>query len=106
MEKSRLDFLREAVASNPHDTFARYGLAMELAKTAPDEAWEHFSFLLTNYPDYSATYFQAGMFLSGQGKTEDARQVLAKGIEVARQQGNKHALSELQAAYDEISSEL
>jgi tetratricopeptide (TPR) repeat protein len=106
MDKSRLDFLREAVASNPHDPFARYGLAMELAKGAPHEAWEHFSFLLDHHPDYSATYYQAGMFLSGQGKREDARRILAKGIEVTRQQGKKHALSELQAAYDEISDEL
>ncbi len=104
MEKSRLEFLRETVQNKPDDTFARYGLAMELSKYGdPAEAWQHFDYLLTHYPDYSPTYFQAGAFLVSQKRREEARKVLAKGIEVTARQGNLHAQSELQAAFDQLA---
>ncbi len=104
MENNRLKFLEETLRANPGDTFARYALAMELSNSAqPADAWQHFDYLLTHHPDYSATYFQAGRFLARQGRSEEAQKVLSKGIEVTRRQGNLHAQSELQAALDELS---
>lgn len=105
MEKSRLEFLQEALNNNPDDAFVRYALAMELTKSAPEEAWPHFDYLLTRHPEYSATYYQAGIFLWKQGRREEAQKVLAQGIAVTRRQGNQHAQSELQAALDELTSE-
>ncbi len=105
MDPSRVEFLRQALASDPGNTFARYGLALELAKYGdPKEAWEQFDYLLTHCPDYSPTYYQAGMFLISQGRRDEARKILARGIEVARHLGNLHAQSELQAALDQLSS--
>lgn len=107
MAKDRLEFLRDIVQKKPDDTFARYGLAMELSKSGdPAEAWEHFEYLLTHHPDYSAAYYQAGMFLLRQGRREEARKVLAQGVEVTRRQSNLHAQSELQSALDELESEM
>lgn len=103
--KSRLEFLTEALRRNPDDAFTRYALALEWAKSAPQEAWQHFDYLLAHHPDYAATYYQAGMFLLGQGRREEARQVLTKGIEVTRRQGKQHAQSELQAALDDLDDE-
>lgn len=104
MEQSRLEFLREAINNNPNDTFARYGLAIELSKYGDsEEAWEHFNYLLTHHPDYFPVYYQAGMFLINQGRCEEAGKVLAKGIEVTGRLGNLHAQSELQAALDQLS---
>jgi len=105
MEESRLEFLREAVLAKPNDTFVRYGLAMELSNLGKhEEAWQHFNYLLAHHPDYSPAYFHAGAFLAKQGRLEEARNVLAKGIEVAGRQGNLHAQSELQAALDQLAS--
>lgn len=104
-EKTRLEFLQEALLHNPEDAFARYALALEVAKTAPEEAWMHFEYLLTRHPEYSATYYQAGMFLLKQGRREEAQKVLAQGVEVTRRQGKQHAQSELQAALDELGAE-
>jgi hypothetical protein len=103
--KSRRDFLTEALRTNPDDPFTRYALALELASSAPAEAWSHFECLLAHHPDYSATYYQAGAFLLKQGRRAEARQVLAKGIEVTRRQGKQHALSELQAALEELEND-
>jgi len=102
VEKSRREFLEDAVGQDPDNTFARYGLAMELAKTDPGTAWTHFEHLLKHHPEYTATYYQAGMFLLNQGRTEEAGKVLSAGVEAAGRQGNKHAQSELQAALDEL----
>ena len=105
-EKNRREFLEEALRQNPGNTFARYGLAMELAKTEPEAAWSHFEYLLTRHPEYSATYYQAGMFLLSQGRRDDARKVLAAGVDVAGRQGKQHAQHELQAALDDLESRL
>ena len=105
-EKSRQEFLEEAVRANPDNTFARYGLALELSKGEPASAWTHFEYLLLHQPDYAATYYQAGTFLINQGRLEEARKVLATGIEVTGRQGKQHAQHELQAALDELDSRL
>jgi len=105
IEKTRREFLEEALAQNPENAFARYGLAMELAKTDPAAAWGHFDNLLQYHPEYSATYYQAGILLIKENRREEARRVLAAGIEIACRQGNRHAQGELQAALDDLNDE-
>ncbi len=103
MDKSRVDFLRETLQSDPANAFIRYGLALELSQYGePDEAWQHFEYLLNRHPEYSATYYQAGAFLMNQGRLEEAQKIFSKGIEVTGRQGNLHAQSELQAALDKL----
>ncbi|MFZ0960971.1 MAG: hypothetical protein WAO35_08695 [Terriglobia bacterium] len=102
-EKTRRDFLEEALRQDPHNTFARYGLALELAKTEPAAAWTHFEYLLLNHPEYSATYAQAGAFLIKQGRTDEARKVFAAGVEVTGRQHKEHAQAELKAALDDLN---
>ena len=101
-EKTRRQFLEEALQQDPDNTFARYGLALELAKTEPASAWTHFDYLLVHHPDYAATYYQAGRFLLAQGRIAEARKVLAAGVEVTGRQAKQHAQRELQAALDDL----
>ncbi len=101
-EKTRREFLEEALRQDPDNTFARYGLALDLAKTEPGTAWSHFEYLLTHHSEYAAAYYQAGMFLLSQGRSDEARKVLAAGVEVTGRQGKQHAQHELQAALDEL----
>ena len=102
-EKTRIEFLQETLNSSPDNAFVRYGLAMELASSAePQLAWQHFEYLLAHHPEYSATYYQAGKFLANQGRREEAKAVLTKGIEVTGRQGNLHAQSELQTALADL----
>jgi len=101
MENDRVQFLRQALEAMPDDAFTRYALAVDLANSGQnEEAWQHFEYLLARHPDYSATYYQASMFLLKQGRREEAREALAKGIEVTGRQGNSHAQKQLQAALD------
>jgi len=103
MDNERLQFLRDSISANPGDTFARYGLAVELARGGqPEEAWEHFQYLLEQHPDYAPAYYQAGLLLVDQGRSEDARRVLTQGVELTRRLGQKHAESELTAALESL----
>jgi len=102
-DNGRRKFLEDVVRQQPDDTFARYGLAMELINTEPTVAWTHFSYLLERHAEYAPTYYQAGAFLAKQGRLEEARKVLTTGLEVTGRQGNRHAQSELQAALDDLN---
>jgi tetratricopeptide (TPR) repeat protein len=105
MDNERVQFLRNSISVNPGDTFARYALALELTRGGQSgEAWEHFQYLLDHHADYAPTYYQAGNLLANQGRGEEARAVLLRGIEVTRRLGQKHAESELQAALEAVDS--
>jgi tetratricopeptide (TPR) repeat protein len=96
-----MEVLKAMVAQNPADAFARYGLAMELVKTAQlESAVLEFRALLEHNPNYAAAYFHGGQALEKLGDVEQARQFYEKGVEVTGRTGDQHARSELQAALD------
>jgi predicted Zn-dependent protease len=95
--------LREILALDPKNSFARYGLAMELAGLGEtDAAIGEFDTLLTDDPNYTAGYFMAAQTLAGAGRTPQAIARLRDGVASAKRTNNHHALSEMQAMLDEI----
>jgi len=103
-EMNRLEMLTQFLQQNPNDAFARYGLAMEYSNMGQTEtAMEQFNKLLELHPDYTNGYFMAAQTLVKAGRAEDAKQMLATGIESAKRTGNRHALSEMSGMLDELS---
>ncbi len=95
--------LKEILALDPKNSFARYGIAMELAGSGETaEALAEFDTLLANDPDYTAGYFMAAQTLATAGRTPEAIARLKAGIDCAARSGNRHALSEMQAMLDEL----
>lgn len=95
--------LREILALDPKNSFARYGIAMELAgQGQTDEALKEFDTLLANDPDYTAAYFMAAQTLANAGQRPKAIEQLKAGISCAARTGNRHALSEMQGMLDEL----
>jgi predicted Zn-dependent protease len=95
--------LKEILALDLKNSFARYGLAMELAKGGETEAaLGEFGTLLQNDPEYTAGYFMAAQTLATAGRTAEAIGQLKAGIASAARSGNHHALSEMQAMLDEL----
>jgi predicted Zn-dependent protease len=95
--------LREILALDPKNSFARYGVAMELAgRGDTDEALAEFDTLLANDPDYTAGFFMSAQTLATAGRTTEAIARLKAGIASAERSGNRHALSEMQAMLDEL----
>jgi tetratricopeptide (TPR) repeat protein len=99
MATNRLDILRQMVAQDPANSFARYGLAMEYANTgAWEQAAAEFESLIQSDGNYSAAYFHGGQALEKLGRIEQARAVYEKGIEVTAQKGDAHTRAEIEAA--------
>ena len=97
--------LKEILAMDPRNSFARYGIAVELAnRNEIDAAMTEFDTVLANDPDYTAGYFMAAQTLSKAGRTTEAIDRLKAGISCAARSGNRHALSEMQAMLDELNS--
>jgi tetratricopeptide (TPR) repeat protein len=99
MPDSRLDLLKNMVAQNPADSFARYGLAMECARTGNlEQAMEEYRALLALNPDYAAAYYHGGQTLEKLGRPDEARALYRQGIETTTRTGDLHTRSELEAA--------
>jgi predicted Zn-dependent protease len=95
--------LKEILALDPKNSFARYGVAMELAGSGQtDAALAEFDTLLANDPDYTAGFFMSAQTLATAGRTTEAIARLKAGIASAERNGNRHALSEMQAMLDEL----
>ncbi len=101
----KLALLTEILTQNPADTFARYGLAMELiAQNRTDDGLAEFDKLIAQSPDYVPAYQMSAQTLAKLGRTEEALARLHNGIAAANRTGNQHALAEMDALRDELSS--
>lgn len=95
--------LREILELDSKNSFARYGLAMELAgRGETAAAVGEFNTLLENDPGYTAGYFMAAQTLANAGRAAEAIGRLKAGIASAARSGNTHAQSEMQAMLDEL----
>ena len=56
--------------------------------------------LLEHNPNYAAGYFHGGQTLEKLGRTDDAKALYRKGIDITTATGDLHTRSELQAALD------
>jgi len=99
----RLALLTEILATNPDDSFARYGLAMEYSKAGQiDEAIQEFKTLIEKNPDYTPAYFMAAQALANASRIDEAKRWLVDGISSARRTNNTHAQSEMTAMLEEL----
>lgn len=93
--------LEQMLAQDPANTFARYGLAMELVKAGDLAAAVHeFRALIERNPEYAAAYFHGGQTLEKLGDVDAARSMYRDGIAVTARTGDHHTRGELQAALD------
>lgn len=96
--------LKEILAQEPNNSFARYGLAMELAGLGEtDAALAEFSNLLASDPNYTAAYFMSAQTLADAGRAAEAIERLNFGIACATRSGNSHAVSKMQTMLDDLN---
>src|SRR5947209_20287010 len=99
MATNRLEVLKQMVAQDPNNSFARYGLAMEYANSGqPAEAVAEFGTLLEHDRDYAAAYYHGGQALEKLGRVEDTGTMSEHGIEASTRKGDLHTRSEIEAA--------
>jgi len=99
MATNRVDMLKQMLSEDPNNTFARYGLAMELMKSGDfAQAIAEFNNLLGHDDTYAAAYYHGGQAHEKLGHVEEARRLYEKGIEVTTRKGDGHTRAELEAA--------
>ena len=99
----RLQMLEKLVADGSSDPFHHYALALEYKSAGePELALGRFQLLREAHPDYLPTYLLAGSLLVELDRGAEARPWFVQGLEVARQQGNAKALSELEEALSDL----
>jgi tetratricopeptide (TPR) repeat protein len=97
--------LNEILELDPTNAFARYGLAMELnSQGKPDAALAEFDTLIGHNPDYVPAYQMSAQTLAKLGRSEEAVNRLHEGIAAANRTGNQHALAEMEAMREDLSS--
>lgn len=102
-EQTRLEMLKEILSQDPANKLARYGLAMEYSSAGEtDQSISEFKKLIEQDPQYANAYFMAAQTLQRAERTDEAKEMLARGIAAAQGSGNKHAESEMQAMLDEL----
>jgi len=98
---SRIETLKQFLASDPSDDFSEYALALEFEKTGlRKDAISHFENILKRNPSYLAAYYQAGRVYEAEKNFSKAAALYEKGMEIARQQGNTKTLNELRTAFE------
>ena len=100
----RIHSLKELLEESPKDSFLRHAMAMELQKVGADnEAITMLESLLQDAPDYVGSYYQLGKLLEKNGKDKEAIYYYEKGMEKAKQAGEKRTYNELRSALEELS---
>jgi tetratricopeptide (TPR) repeat protein len=100
---SRREQLESMLAESPEDTFLRYALAMELSNEDEHErSLELHAELMKDDPPYVPSFFMSGQQLSELDRIEEARKILAEGIEQAKVQGDTHAAGEMTQFLDSL----
>ncbi|WP_259067651.1 heme biosynthesis protein HemY [Mucilaginibacter sp. X4EP1] len=104
MQISRLEKLLEFIKSEPDDPFLKYALATEYLRiNQTDKALSYYEDLINNHPNYTGTYYHLGKLYEALNRKDDALRTYETGIKITREQRDNHALSELQAVYNELS---
>jgi Tfp pilus assembly protein PilF len=99
----RIAKIKEFLVANPADNFLRHALALEYLKLGEDAAArELFEAILTVSPEYVGSYYHLAKLLEKMEVRELAIEWYEKGMAAAKQAGDNHAYSELQAAYEDL----
>ncbi|GAB5522942.1 MAG: hypothetical protein Roseis2KO_08140 [Roseivirga sp.] len=106
MNEARLTLLKTYLQEDPNDPFNYYAIATEYLQQAPETAKEYFDQLLSDFPDYLATYFHAAQLYVDYEDYEKAEVIYKAGIALAQRQENAKTLRELQTAYQNLLFEM
>lgn len=93
---SRREQLTQMLQSDVNDIFLNYALAMAMLSEGDDDAGiNQLQRVIEINPEYVPAHFQKGQALARAGRTEEAREVLQRGILVARKVRDHHAEGEM-----------
>lgn len=95
MNTDRISQLQAFYDEDPKDPFNIYCLATEYKDYDQTKAWEYYTELLKNHPDYLPTYYHAAELMIDKDEIDEAEKIIDQGISLAIKQNNQLALREL-----------
>lgn len=101
----RIQQLQAFLQEDPNDPFLLYSLALEFVVEQPAEADRQFSDLLKRFPDYLPTYYQAALLKIHFAHIDQAKEILQRGVALAKQQLNMKTANELRHLLDGVEDE-
>lgn len=100
----RIKQIQEFLKSSPHDSFLKHALALEYIKLGDDiTAQKIFEELLHVEPGYVGSYYHLGKLLERLNENDKAIEWYEKGMLLAKEKGEQHALGELRGALEELT---
>ena len=100
---NRLESLLNLLKKEPEDSFLLYGVALEyMSANNFEDAEEYFKKLLTNDSGYVPAYMQYAQLKEKQNDMESTKDLYKKGIQIAKETGDKHAAKEMEDFLDEL----
>lgn len=96
---NRINQLLAFLEEDPNDAFTIYALAMEYTKTDIEKALFYYEQLIKNHTNYTGTYYHLAQLYADLGEVKEAQKIYKEGIEVCKQENDKHALQELEKTY-------
>jgi predicted Zn-dependent protease len=103
---ARLEKLQDLLALDPSDSFTRYAIGLEFAKAEKyAEAIRTLEELRERDSSYVPTYYMLAGYYHHTGDDASAKLIYQEGISIARNTGDRHAMSELQSALAGLDDE-
>lgn len=104
MQNDRLSKLLEFLKADAADPFVLYAIATEYNVLNDTENALHYYLRLTaEHPDYVGTYYHLAKLYERTGTLDKAISTYQTGMVKAQAKRDMHALSELRAAYHEVT---
>jgi len=104
MQNDRLSKLMEFLEADAADPFILYAIATEYNTNGDNEnALSYYLRLTSEHPDYVGTYYHLGKLYEKVGAREQAVSTYQTGMQKAQMKRDMHALSELRAAFQELT---
>lgn len=106
MSNPKLDTFRAMVQKNPGNALARFGLANEALKAGEwEEAREQLEVYLASHDDEGNGYGRLAEALVQLGRTDEAKEVLRRGIAASLRFGHPTMAGEFEARIEELDEE-
>lgn len=105
MNQERVKKLLEFLENEPNDPFTIYALATEYLDATPSKSRIYFEILLTEHPEYLATYYHAAQLYADLDMIEEADTTYKRGIALAEKHNELKTLQELKNAYQNFEFE-